>query len=185
MNRNEPRRVLAEGKYVRLVAAGRWEWAERVNTSGAVVIVPVTADRRLVLIEQYRVPLGAPVIELPAGLVGDGPDFVGERLIDAARRELLEETGYDSDRWQYLVEGPSTPGLASEHYTMFLAAEARQSGEGGGDEFEDILVHSRPLEGIETWLNARRREGKPVDPKVHLGIFYAREYFQKDEGGGG
>jgi ADP-ribose pyrophosphatase len=173
----KPRRVLAEGNYVRLVASGRWEWAERVNTSGAVVIVPVTADRQLVLIEQYRFPIGSPVIELPAGLVGDGPHIAEERLIDAARRELLEETGYDSDRWKFLLEGPSTPGLASESYTMFLAADARRVGDGGGDEQEDIRVFCRPLDGIESWLNGRRRDGIPVDPKVQLGVFYAREFF--------
>jgi ADP-ribose pyrophosphatase len=177
MEEGQPRRILAEGNYVRLVARGRWEWAERVNTLGAVVIVPVTTDRRLVLIEQYRIPLSAWVIELPAGLVGDDPGLAEERLIDAAQRELLEETGYVAERWRYLLEGPSTPGLASEGYTMFLAAEARRLGDGGGDENEKIYVHSPPLEQIESWLNARRREGKPVDPKVQLGVFFARDYF--------
>jgi ADP-ribose pyrophosphatase len=176
MKNDNPRHLLAEGKYVRLVASGRWEWAERVNTSGAVVIVPVTSDRQLVLIEQYRFPVGAPVIELPAGLVGDGPHIAEERLIDAARRELLEETGYDSDHWKFLLEGPSSPGLASESYTMFLAAEVRRIGDGGGDEHENIRVHLQPLNQIESWLNDRRREGIPVDPKVQLGVFYAREY---------
>jgi ADP-ribose pyrophosphatase len=180
MKDDDPRRVLAEGKYVRLVACGRWEWAERVNTSGAVVIVPVTADRQLVLIEQYRFPIGSEVIELPAGLVGDGPHIAEERLIDAARRELLEETGYDSEHWKFLLEGPSSPGLASECYTMFLAADVQRVGDGGGDESEHIRVHCRPLDGIESWLNDCRRDGFPVDPKVQLGVFYAREFFPKE-----
>jgi ADP-ribose pyrophosphatase len=179
---DNPRRVLAEGKYVRLVASGRWEWTERVNTSGAVVIVPVTADRHLVLIEQYRFPVGSPVIELPAGLVGDEPGIAGERLIDAARRELLEETGYDAPHWKYLLEGPSSPGLASENYTMFLAADAQRVGDGGGDHTEDIRVHCRPLNDIESWLNDCRRDGIPVDPKVQLGVFYAKEFFNRIEG---
>jgi ADP-ribose pyrophosphatase len=184
MDDGQSRRVLAEGNYLRLVAQGRWEWAERVNTSGAVVIVPVTTDRRLVLIEQYRVPLNARVIELPAGLVGDEPGTAEERLIDAARRELLEETGYVAERWQYLLEGPSTPGMASECYALFLAAEARRVSDGGGDENEDIRVLTTPLDQIESWLNDQRREGIPIDPKVQLGVFFAREYLQgkKDEG---
>ena len=60
MDRPRERRILAEGKFLRLVAGNGWEWVERVNTSGAVVIVAVTEDRQLVLVEQFRVPLDAP-----------------------------------------------------------------------------------------------------------------------------
>ena len=89
------RRVLAEGKYLRLVAESGWEWVERLNASGAAVIAALTDDRRLVLVEQYRIPLHARVLDLPAGLVGDEPGAAGEAMIDAARRELFEETGYE------------------------------------------------------------------------------------------
>jgi len=181
MDDGQLHRVLAEGKHLRLVARDGWEWVERRNAENIVVIVPVTSDRRLVLIEQYRVPVGAPVIELPAGLVGDRPGAEQEKLLEAARRELLEETGYVSDRWHYLLEGPSSTGLTSEGYTLFLAAEARRVGDGGGDESEEIHVHAQPLEQIESWLGDRRREGKPVDPKVQLGIFFARDYCRAAE----
>ena len=66
---------MAEGKYVRLVASGRWEWAERVNTSGAVVIVPVTSDQELVLIEQYRLLGGNPAGISPKPKKSDKDDM--------------------------------------------------------------------------------------------------------------
>jgi len=166
-------RVLAEGKYVRLVARGRWEWAERTNTSGAVVIVAVTSDRQLVLIEEYRHPLSARVVELPAGLVGDEPGTGEEDLVEAAKRELFEETGCVSQQWRHLIEGPSSPGLTNEHYTMFLALDAKKVGAGGGDDSEDIHVHMVPLDQVETWLQERQRQGLLVDPKVYTGLYFA------------
>ena len=78
------RHVLAEGKYVRLVKRGRWEWVERTNCASAVVIMPVTREREVVFIEQYRHPLDAKVIELPAGLVGDDPGTGDEERLAAA-----------------------------------------------------------------------------------------------------
>ena len=179
MNEENTRRVIAEGKYVRLVARGRWEWAERTNTKAAAVIVAVTMDGQMVLIEQYRHPLGAWVVELPAGLVGDDPGAEQEDWIEAARRELLEETGYVSDRWQYLLEGPSSPGLTSEHYSMYLALDAKKVGAGGGDESEDIHVRLVPLEKVEAWLDEQRRRGLRVDPKVYIGLYFATKASEK------
>jgi ADP-ribose pyrophosphatase len=177
MNKNNEseRRVLAEGKYVRLVARGRWEWAERTNTSGAVVIVAVTPDRQLVLIEEYRRPLDARVVEFPAGLVGDEPGTGEEDLIEAAKRELFEETGCVSDRWRHLIDGPSSPGLTSERYTMYLALDAKKIGDGGGDDSEDIHVCLVSLDQVEQWLDKRRRDGLLVDPKVYAGLFFAQK----------
>jgi len=86
MKNNEPRRVLCEGRFARLVAQNGWEWVERTNTSGAVVIVAVTPDRQLVLVEQYRIPLARRVVELPAGLAGDAADSRHEELAEAAHR---------------------------------------------------------------------------------------------------
>jgi ADP-ribose pyrophosphatase len=171
------RRVLAEGKYVRLVALGRWEWAERTNTSGAVVIVAVTSDRQMVLIEEYRRPLDARVVELPAGLVGDEPGTGEEDLMEAAKRELLEEAGCVSQNWQHLIEGPSSPGLTNERYTMFLALDATKISDGGGDDSEDIHVCLVPLNQVEAWLQERRRGGLLVDPKVYTGLYFAAKAF--------
>jgi len=167
------RRVLGEGRFVRLVAEGHWEWAERVNISGAVMIVALTESRELVLVEQYRIPLHARVIELPAGLAGDSAAPAGETLVTAARRELTEETGYQADDWEHLVEGPTSAGMTSETYSVFLARNARRVGPGGGDANENIQVHVVPIDRVEAWLAKRRREGVLVDPRVYLGLYFA------------
>lgn len=173
MNHWAPRCVLAEGRFARLVAENGWEWVERVNASGAVVIVAVTSEGQLVLVEQYRIPLGRRVIELPAGLVGDGTGGEHEELADAARRELLEETGYEAARLEYLADGPSSAGLADEVYALFLARPAHRVGQGGGDQSEDIQVHLVPLEQADVWLEAQRRQGIMVDTKVYAGLYFA------------
>ena len=127
-DRNDQRqlRVLGEGKFTRLVAADHWEWVERLNASGGVVIAAITTDRELVLVEQYRIPLGARVLELPAGLAGDSPEVTGEPLVEAARRELLEETGYEATDWRWLIEGPSSAGLTNESFQLFPGRNARK-----------------------------------------------------------
>lgn len=173
MKQVKSRRVLAEGCFARLVAENGWEWVERVNASGAVVIVAITCDDELVLVEQHRIPLGCRVVELPAGLVGDGAAGQDEKLADAARRELLEETGYEASQLIQLVEGPSSAGLSTEVYSMFLAREAHRVGPGGGDHSEDIEVHLVPLDQADQWLDAKRRQGIMVDPKIYAGLYFA------------
>jgi ADP-ribose pyrophosphatase len=172
--RNQQRRVLAEGRFARLVAQTGWEWVERTNTSGAVVIVAVTEGHEMILTEQYRIPLGTRVIELPAGLAGDTPGSRHEALAEAARRELLEETGYEAPALEYLTEGPSSAGLTTEVYALFLARNVRRVGPGGGEEGEDIQVHVVPLNQVEAWLDERRKQGIMVDPKVYAGLYFAK-----------
>lgn len=169
------REVLFEGRFVRLVRQHHWEWAERTNTACAVVVVAVTPQRQMVLTEQYRIPLGARVVELPAGLVGDRPDQAAEDPLAAARRELLEETGFVSDDWQALVEGPVSAGMSNERAALYLARNARPAGRGGGDPSENIQVHVVPLDRAEEFLAARRRLGVLVDPKVYAGLYFASQ----------
>jgi nicotinamidase-related amidase/8-oxo-dGTP pyrophosphatase MutT (NUDIX family) len=170
---SEQPRVLGEGRFARLLSYRGWEWVERTNTSAAAVIVAITAQRQLLLVEQYRIPLGRRVIELPAGLVGDLAENKQEGLTEAARRELLEETGYEAGAIDYLLEGPTTPGLANEVYTLLLARDVRKVGPGGGDATEEIQVHVVPLDGIDAWLESKRREGVMISPKIYSALYFA------------
>jgi len=166
--------TVAEGKYVRLVRQGGWEFARRKGISGIVGIVAVTDDGKLVLVEQYRAPVGANVIELPAGLAGDAKGHEREDLADAARRELLEETGYEARSMQRVAAGAASAGMTDEIITLFRATGLTKTGEGAGDETEDITVHEVPLAGITDWLAAQERGGKLIDLKVYCGLYFAR-----------
>jgi ADP-ribose pyrophosphatase len=165
---------LYEGKHLRLVKHGQWEFTERVRVTGAAVIVAMTDDGRMLLTEQHRIPVAGRVIELPAGLAGDIAEEAHETLETAARRELREETGYEAREMAHLVTGPSSPGLTSELVSLFLATGLRQVGPGGGHGDERIQVHSIPLAEIHQWLRRRIGEGLLVDPKVFAGIYFAR-----------
>jgi len=167
------REILGEGKYLRLVREGRWEIAERTSATGAVAIIALTADRRLVLTEQLRSAVGQPVIDVAAGLVGDEPNHHGEALAETARRELLEETGYDAKRLTHLVDCPSSPGLTSEIVSYFLAKNVRKVEDGGGVGHEAIIVHTPSLRTIRPWLAKQVAAGKLVDVKVYLALYFA------------
>jgi ADP-ribose pyrophosphatase len=172
MNTDNERRVLAEGKFLRLVAQSGWEWVERTNANDAAVIAAVTDDQRLILVEQYRIPLGRRVLDLPAGLTGDDPGTEGEAAIDAARRELFEEAGYEGSDWHFVLHGPASPGLTTESYSLFILRGAKKTGAGGGDYRENIEVHSVPLAELDDWLDAKRLSGVVIDPKIYVGRYF-------------
>jgi len=160
-----------EGRYLAIRERDGWEYTTRTNAHGVVVIVPVTDDRRLVLVEQFRIPVQARVLELPAGLVGDGGD-TDESMSLAAQRELEEETGYRATRMTMLLECPSSAGMSDEMVTFFLAEGLERVGPGGGDESEDIEVHVVPLTGVDAWLSARAGTGVLLDPKLFTALHW-------------
>lgn len=163
--------VVYQGKWLRMKQRGRWEYVERVNPGGAVAMLAVTAENRLLLVEQFRVPIKRRTIELPAGLVGDMEHLRGEDLLDAARRELEEETGYTCARIEALHSGPSSAGMSTEFIHFVCALDLRRVGPGGGDDSEDISVHEVPLDGIDAWLKQRAANGDSVDPKLMAGLW--------------
>ena len=162
--------ILHEGEFLRLLRRRHWEYVERTNARGVAVIVAVTDANELLLVEQYRLPLERPVIELPAGLVGDtGAD---ETLLDAARRELEEETGYRAAHMSELASGPTTAGLSNEITTFCRAGGLTRVGPGGGDDTETITVHPVPLAGLRDWLSAQATRAA-IDPKLYAGLWLA------------
>ena len=162
--------TLAEGRFLRLVVRDRWEFVERVNVKDVAVLVPTTADDQIVLVEQFRIPVGCRMVELPAGLVGDEDEFRDEGLLEAANRELEEETGYRADSISLLGRCPSSGGMTSEIVSFLHATGLRKVGDGGGVEGESITVHVVPLGNLPDWLRAREGEGLLVDPKIHAGL---------------
>jgi len=171
-NRPTARKVLAKGKYLRLVRDGKWEIAERVNAAGVVAVVAVTDAREFVLTDQFRRAVGCHVIDLPAGLSGDLVGQKDEPGAMAARRELKEETGFSASQFHHLADCPSSPGLTSEVVSYFMADGLQRVGAGGGVENEKIEVHLPKLRSIKKWLLGQAALGKLIDPKVYVGLYF-------------
>lgn len=167
------REILGSGKFLRLVKAGRWEFAERTNARGAVAIIAVTKDQRLVLTEQFRPAVSKTVIDLPAGLSGDVAGAEDEAESLSAMRELVEETGYSAKSLKHVASCPSSPGLSSEVISYFFSRQVTKISDGGGVEHEQITVHTPTIASIKSWLSRQIKAGKLIDSKVYLGLYFA------------
>ena len=166
--------ILHKGQYLELIRENNWEYVRRTTCNGIVVVVPMTADGKVIFVEQFRKPVGAHVIEWPAGLVNDRTSHGPETMEAAARRELLEETGYEAGQLSFLVQGPVSSGLSSEIITIFQALDVVKKGPGGGDETESIKVHEVPLAEADLWLCEMEKKGLLVDPKVYTGLYFLK-----------
>jgi ADP-ribose pyrophosphatase len=167
MNLDElpPIEVMWEGKFVRALRRGKWEYASRARDIRAVVIL-AEHEGQVILVEQPRVAPDCRCIELPAGLVGDhDPNATIETT---AIKELEEETGFTADRVERLGEFYASPGMLAEGFTLVRAHGVRKIGEGGGDENEDIIVHLVPRSDIPNFIEQKRAEGFGVDAKMLL-----------------
>lgn len=154
-----------EGRFIAAKRRGKWEYVSRTRGVTAAVILAVHQGEAI-LVDQYRVPIGARCIELPAGLVGD--DEEGEEAAAAAIRELEEETGYRAERMVELGRFHASPGMSSEGFVLLRAEGLTRVGEGGGVEGEDIRVHHVPLADVPAFVAAKRAEGAAVDAKLLL-----------------
>ncbi len=179
---NNPVEILGEGRFLRLLSRNGWEWVERTQCSGVVVILALTPEKKVLLVEQYRAPMNSNVIEFPAGLAGDLPAYENEAMRDAATRELLEETGYRADEMHYHLAGPISAGMSSEQIHFLEARGLEKVAAGGGDETETITVHEIPLKEADAWLRTRMHEGTPVDPKVFAGLYFLQRSPENREG---
>lgn len=159
------------GRYLNLMERDGWEFASRSNASSVVMLVAVTADAEIVLVDQHRKPVGASVLELPAGLVGDlgSPE---ETIYEAALRELEEETGYTAGRLELLMTCPSSAGMSDEMVSFVLATELRRVGPGGGDDSEEIEVFRIPLQGVDEWLECETASGRVLDPRIYAALYW-------------
>ena len=164
-DRDAPQEIMWQGKFVRAIKRGRWEYVSRCGSVNAVVII-AEHEGKVVLIDQYRVPVGNRCLELPAGLVGDEDEHA--TVEDTAVKELEEETGYTAERIERLGEFQSSPGLLKESFTLVRAHGLRKVGDGGGTEHEDINVHLVAREDIPAFVASKRDEGMVVDVKLLL-----------------
>jgi ADP-ribose pyrophosphatase len=135
----------------------------------AVIVIAATPADEVLFVEQYRVPLGARTIEMPAGLVGD--DHAHDTLEAAARRELIEETGWEPGEVDVLLVGPTSSGMSNERIAFVRARNLKKVGEGGGVDNEDIVVHAVPRKEAPAWLMRKQAEGYELDLKLWAGLW--------------
>jgi len=170
--------TILERKFLRLVKIAyrdsednlrEWEAVRRTTGADIVSVIPVTNNGKIILIEQFRPPVGRMVIEFPAGLRDEG-----ESLEDAAQREMQEETGYRAGKIKKLFAGPVSAGLSDEFLTVFLATDLEFVGKKDGQEERGITVYEIPLEEVDEWLDDKEREGVLADVKTRAYISYVR-----------
>lgn len=162
---SEPVETPWEGRFIAVKKQGKWEYVSRTRGIQAAVILAIDAGD-VILVEQYRVPLGQRCLELPAGLVGDEEE--GESAETSAARELEEETGYRPDHVEPLGYFYSSPGMVSEGFTLVRATGLTRVSDGGGTLGEDITVHRVPLAGLVDFIAAKRSEGVAIDVRMLL-----------------
>jgi ADP-ribose pyrophosphatase len=136
------KKLLFQGKFTKLWGTnfldktGKeqvWEWVEKKNP---VLIFPITNDNKIILIKNYRIPFEKYIIETPAGLL----DKEGESVEDAARRELMEETGYEVGTLHPLKGYAVAPATISLYAHVFIATGCRKVSDTLTDVTEDITV---------------------------------------------
>ena len=164
-DRDAPEVTVWQGRFLAAKTRGKWEYVSRTRGITAAVILAID-EGHVLLVEQYRVPLGRNCLELPAGLIGDETE--GEAAETAAIRELEEETGYRAARMIDLGQFHSSPGMATEGFTLLRAEGLEEVGAGGGVEGENIIVHRVALTDVSAFVARKRAEGCAMDVKLLL-----------------
>jgi ADP-ribose pyrophosphatase len=162
-----PLEQIWQGKYIKLYKRGTWEFVGRARGIRAAVIL-AEQDGDVLLVEQFRVPLQALCLELPAGLIGDDDGGEGESVLTAAARELEEETGYRAAHMAIVGEFASSPGMVSETFTLVKARGLVKVSEGGGVAGENIIVHRVPRTELAAFITQKRAENYVIDVKLMM-----------------
>lgn len=167
-------KLLKQGRYLGLFCQNNWEFVSRVNCNGIVIVLALTQEKRVLFVEQYRIPVRKRVIEFPAGLMNDQGLKRKESFVTAAKRELLEETGYAAQKITKVVEGPTSGGSSRDLVTIVRAEGLKKVHAGGGDATESIRVHEVLLSQADRWLASQMKKGLLVDPKVYAGLYFLK-----------
>ena len=156
--------ILAKGKYLALIKHDQYEYVERVLGTGIAIVFAITDSKEIILVEQYRKAVDARCIELPAGIINDTGSK--ESTLAGAKRELLEETGYEAEKINFMGCFPVSVGITSGLYNIFIASGLRKTGPGGGDATENITVHNVPFEELSDFIRKKSFEGFHIDLKI-------------------
>lgn len=175
-----PEQIVWEGKFITTKVRGRWEYVGRARNIRAAAIIAIE-DGHVLLVEQYRIPLGKRSLEIPAGLIGDDDGGENDTPETAAMRELEEETGYIAERMENLGEYYSSPGMVSESFTLLRAHGLTKVSEGGGLPGENITVHRVKLTELRQFVADWRASGHAVD--VRLAILMAEHLMGENNNG--
>lgn len=146
-----------------IISDGQLKFREVVEHSGGVVIAAITADNKILLVKQWRYPIGQELIELPAGKLEKGED-----PFEAAKRELEEETGYVAQNWQDLGFVFSTPGFCDERLYLYKATDLKYT-QTNFDDGEIIKPIEISVDEAFEWI----KTGKINDAKTIAAICLA------------
>ena len=166
---NEP--VLYQGRIFKVVErtqmgrSGKKLVRQVVKHPGAVGIVPILPDGRVLLIEQYRITFQKNIFEIPAGT-----REVGEEPLATAKRELVEETGYSADKMERLTAIYTSPGVLQEELILYIAT-GLTAGESAPEDGEKIALRPKSWDEIERMI----ADEEIVDSKTLVGLFLAKK----------
>lgn len=165
--------TIFETKWIGIYRYGNWDFVHRPQSPLAVGIIAITSQNEIILVEQFRHPLQTYTIELPAGIIGDEPEHLGETFEETARRELLEETGYAAGEMKLLMKVPTSAGMSSEYMYLFHAIDISRRQAGGGVGNENIKIHHVKLTDLRHWIAEQVAQGKDIDGRIFTALWAA------------